>query len=83
MTFPPQWKTMDDVIADAVALTQKDDAGMMTTAGFHFTAADPISASFLAGIKQRGGDYWNADHTGFTFNTPEVACPAAINGGCR
>jgi multiple sugar transport system substrate-binding protein len=45
---------------------------MMSTAGWHFTAADPISASFLAGIKQRGGDYWNADRTGFTFNTPEA-----------
>ena len=32
----------------------------------------PDLASFLAGIKQRGGDYWNADHTGFTFNTPEA-----------
>ena len=70
--FPPQWKTMDDVLADAVKLAQKDDAGMMSVAGFHFTSADPISASFLAGIKQRGGDYWNADRTGFTFNTPEA-----------
>ncbi len=72
LTFPPQWKTMDDVLADAAALSQIDSAGMMSTAGFHFTNADPISASFLAGIKQRGGDYWNADHTGFTFNTPEA-----------
>ena len=45
---------------------------MMTTAGFHFTSADPTAFSFLAGIKQRGGDYWNADHTGFTFNPPEA-----------
>jgi multiple sugar transport system substrate-binding protein len=44
----------------------------MTTAGWHFTAADPTSFSFLAGILQRGGDYWNADQTGFTFNTPEA-----------
>jgi len=72
LTFPPQWKTMDDVLADAVALAETDSAGMMSTAGWHFTAADPISASFLAGIKQRGGDYWNADRTGFTFNTPEA-----------
>src|SRR5512137_1280976 len=70
--FPPKWKTMDDVLADALKLVKKDDAGMMSVAGFHFTSADPISASFLAGIKQRGGDYWNADHTGFTFNTPEA-----------
>jgi multiple sugar transport system substrate-binding protein len=72
LTYPPQWKTMDDVVADALKLVVKDSSGMMTTAGFHFTAADPTWASFLAGIKQRGGDYWNADQTGFTFNTPEA-----------
>ena len=72
LTYPPQWETLDDVLADALALVVNDDAGMMATAGFHFTSADPISASFLAGIRQRGGDYWNADHTGFTFNTPEA-----------
>jgi multiple sugar transport system substrate-binding protein len=72
LTFPPQWKTMDDVVADGVKLAQYDDAGMMSIAGFHFTSADPIAAAFLAGIKQRGGDYWNADHTGFTFNTPQA-----------
>jgi len=72
LTYPPQWQTMDDVLADAVALAKTDAAGMMSTAGFHFTAADPTAFSFLAGIKQRGGDYWNADHTSFTFNTPEA-----------
>jgi multiple sugar transport system substrate-binding protein len=58
----------------------------MTVAGWHFTAADPIAASFLAGIKQRGGDYWNSDHTGFTFNTPEAKAELqfmldAVNAG--
>jgi multiple sugar transport system substrate-binding protein len=72
LTYPPQWKTMDDVLADARKLVQTDEAGMMSVAGFHFTAADPTWASFLAGIKQRGGEYWNADQTGFTFNTPEA-----------
>lgn len=72
LTYPPAWKTMDDVIADAQALTKVDDTGMMTVAGFHFNATDPAASAFLAGILQRGGDYWNADHTGFTFNTPEA-----------
>jgi multiple sugar transport system substrate-binding protein len=72
LTYPPEWKTMDDVLADAEALAQTDDAGMMTVAGFHFTSADPLAFSFLAGIKQRGGDYWKADQTGFTFDTPEA-----------
>lgn len=72
LTFPPQWQTLEDVIKDAQALTQVDESGMQSVAGFHFTSADPSWASFLAGIKQRGGDYWNADQTGFTFNTPEA-----------
>jgi multiple sugar transport system substrate-binding protein len=72
LTFPPQWKTMDDVLADAAKLTKKDASGMMTVEGLHFTNADAIAFSFLAGIKQRGGDYWNADQTGFTFNIPEA-----------
>jgi multiple sugar transport system substrate-binding protein len=44
----------------------------MTVAGYHFTNADAITFAFLAGILQRGGDYWNADHTAFTFDTPEA-----------
>ncbi len=72
LAYPPQWQTLQDALADAVALAQTDEAGMMSTAGWHFTSADPTSASFLAGIKQRGGDYWNADQTGFTFDTPEA-----------
>jgi multiple sugar transport system substrate-binding protein len=72
LTYPPNWKTMDDVLADAKALTQYDASGLMSVAGFHFTSADPTVFSFLAGIKQRGGDFWNADRTGFTFNTPQA-----------
>ncbi len=71
LAYPPQWETMDDVLTDAQALVEKDDAGVMNVAGFHFASSDPASFSFLAGILQRGGDYWNADHTGFTFNTPQ------------
>ena len=86
LTYPPQWETMEDVLADALKLVKKDESGMMTTAGFHFTSADPTWASFLAGIKQRGGDYWNADQTGFTFNTPEAKAQVqwmldAVNAG--
>jgi multiple sugar transport system substrate-binding protein len=71
LTWPPQWKTMDDVIADAQKMTVIED-GVMKQAGFSFLTGDPISFSFLAGILQRGGDYWNADHTAFTLNTPQA-----------
>jgi multiple sugar transport system substrate-binding protein len=72
LTYPPQWASRDDVLTDAQALVQTDDAGVMTVAGYHFTSSDPAVFDFLAGIRQRGGDYWNADQTGFTFNTPEA-----------
>ena len=72
LTYPPEWPNMDAVLADAQALAQTDDTGMMGTAGFHFASSDAAVFSFLAGIRQRGGDYWNSDMTGFTFNTPEA-----------
>jgi len=72
LTYPPEWESMDDVLADAQALVQTDEDGMMTVSGFHFASSDAAVFSFLAGIKQRGGDYWNEDMTGFTFNTPEA-----------
>jgi multiple sugar transport system substrate-binding protein len=72
LTYPPQWKTMDDVVADGVKLSKSDESGMMSVSGFDFVASDPLGFAFLAGIKQRGGDYWNADRTGFTFDTPEA-----------
>jgi len=71
LTYPPQWETLDDVLRDGQALTKVED-DVMTVAGFDFVSSDPIDFMFLAGILQRGGDYWNADHTGFTFNTPEA-----------
>jgi len=72
LTFPPAWATRDDMLNDAQALVEIDDAGVMNVAGFHFTSSDPLAFDFLAGIRQRGGDYWTADQTGFAFNTPEA-----------
>jgi multiple sugar transport system substrate-binding protein len=69
LTYPPAWADWEAFISDAKALTQTGDDGSMTVAGYHFTNADAITFSFLAGILQNGGDYWNEDHTAFTFNT--------------
>ncbi len=72
VTFPPAWADRTALLTDAQALVEVDDTGTMTVAGYHFTSSDAMAFDFLAGIKQRGGDYWNADQTGFTFNTPEA-----------
>src|SRR5688572_26293654 len=72
LTYPPAWADWEAFISDAKALTQTGDDGLMTVAGYHFANADAIVFSFLAGILQNGGDYWNEDHTGFNFNTEEA-----------
>jgi multiple sugar transport system substrate-binding protein len=71
LTYPPVWESMDNVLEDAKELATVE-GDVMTVSGFHFASSDGAFFSFVAGIKQRGGDYWNADQTGFTFDTPEA-----------
>ncbi|MBI5930817.1 MAG: extracellular solute-binding protein [Chloroflexi bacterium] len=72
LSFPPAWENWDALISDAQQLAQENSDGQMTVAGYHFTNADAIVFSFLAGILQRGGDYWNEDRDGFQFDTDEA-----------
>ncbi len=83
LTYPPQWKSMDDVVADALKLVEKDASGMMTVAGFHFTAADPTWASFLAGIKQRGGGLLECRPVRIYLQHPRSQSPITMVAGCR
>jgi multiple sugar transport system substrate-binding protein len=69
LTYPPEWASYDDLVADATALAVTADDGTMTVAGYHFTNADAIVFGFLAGILQNGGSYWNEDMSAFTFDT--------------
>ncbi len=71
VTYPPQWKTLADVLADASKLSEFED-GAMIRAGFHFTNDDALSFTFLAGILQQGGSYLAEDKKHFTFDTPEA-----------
>jgi len=71
LPYPPQWESMDDLLADAQALTQQD-GDLMSVSGFHFISGDGLAFQFLAGILQRGGQYWNADGTRVQFDTPEA-----------
>ena len=71
LDFPPQWENWDQLVEDALKLVQTQD-GQMTVAGYHFLSADAVVFSFLAEILQRGGDYWNEDHTAFNFDSPEA-----------
>lgn len=69
LEYPPAWESYEDLVADAAALSQYGDDGLMTVAGYHFTNADAITFGFLAAILQNGGSYWNEDESAFTFDT--------------
>lgn len=71
LTFPPEWTSMDDLLADAQKLAVVQD-GQMTRSGFHFISGDGLAFQFLAGILQRGGQFWKPDGSGLNFLTPEA-----------
>jgi multiple sugar transport system substrate-binding protein len=66
------WADYDEFIADAQAMTVVQD-GVVTRAGYHFTAGDGLAHSFLSLIIQAGGNYLNEDGTAYTLDTPEGA----------
>lgn len=72
VTYPPQWQSWDDVVADAKELTQVGSDGVMTVAGMHYTNSDQLFTYFLAGILEQGGDYFAEDGKHFNFNSPEA-----------
>ncbi len=72
LTYPPAWKTWDDVVADATKLTKVGSDGVMTTAGLHYTNSDQLITYFLAGIMEQGANYFAEDGKHFVFNSPEA-----------
>jgi multiple sugar transport system substrate-binding protein len=65
------WASWDEFMADAKALTETRD-GVITRAGYHFTAADGLVYSFFSLILQGGGQFLSDDGTAFTIDTPEA-----------
>jgi multiple sugar transport system substrate-binding protein len=62
------WADWDEFIADAQKMVVEQD-GVMTRAGYHFTASDAVPATFYSLILQYGGEYLTED--GYRVNTPE------------
>jgi multiple sugar transport system substrate-binding protein len=62
------WTDWDSFIADVGQLVELTD-GIMTRAGYNFTASDAIPATFYSLILQNGGQYLSEGS--FTVNTPE------------
>jgi multiple sugar transport system substrate-binding protein len=71
LEYPPTWDTTEDLLSDAQKLTQFD-GDVMTVAGYDFVTGDGLAFQLLAGILQRGGDYWKPDQSGLQLDTPEA-----------
>ena len=71
VAYPPQWNTMQDLLNDAQKIAQYD-GDTMTVSGFHFISGDALAFHLLAGILQRGGEYWKPDGSGLNFLTDEA-----------
>jgi ABC-type glycerol-3-phosphate transport system substrate-binding protein len=71
-TYPPAWSSFDDVLADAEAIRLSNQEQNKAVTGLHFLTGDGVPSLFLAGILQRGGDYWGPNHASFVFTSAEA-----------
>lgn len=72
LSYPPAWKTWDEMLADAEKLTKYGQENVMEIAGLHYTNNDQLFTYFLAGILEQGGTYFAEDGKHFVFNSPEA-----------
>jgi multiple sugar transport system substrate-binding protein len=70
LTYPPDWKTWDDLIATSKKLVVMDGQNM-TKAGLHYSNSDQLYTYYLSGILQLGANYFAEDGKHFKFDTPE------------
>jgi multiple sugar transport system substrate-binding protein len=68
----PSWADWNAFLADAQALTEKDDNGKPAANGLDIDPSWPQPAKhiFFSQILQRGGDYWSPTKDAFDFSTP-------------
>ncbi len=71
LPYPPEWDSIEALLEDAQAMT-KTDGDMMSVSGYNFISTDGLAFQLLAGILQRGGEYWKPDGSGVVFTSPEA-----------
>jgi multiple sugar transport system substrate-binding protein len=71
VTYPPAWKTWEELVADAKTLTQWD-GDVMKIAGFHYVNNDGLGFLFWEGILERGADYWANDQIHLNLETDQA-----------
>ncbi len=72
IAMPPDWKTWEDLVANAKEMT-KMTGEAMTTAGFNFITGDGLGFLFWEGILEKGGQYFADDKIHLDFLTTQAA----------
>ncbi len=68
LTYPPDWKTWEALVADAKKMTKVVD-GLMTVAGFHYITGDGLGFLFWEGILEKGAEYFASDGVHLNLTT--------------
>lgn len=71
LKYKPEWKTWEELVADAVKMTKVQD-GVMTVAGFHYVNGDGLGFLFWEGILERGAEYFAEDKIHLNMKSPEA-----------
>jgi multiple sugar transport system substrate-binding protein len=71
LKYKPEWKTWEELVADAVKMTKVQD-GNMTVAGFHYVTGDGLGFLFWEGILERGAEYFADDKVHLNMKSPEA-----------
>ena len=71
LKYPPEWKTWEELVADAKKMTKVED-GVMTVAGFNYVTGDGLGFLFWEGILERGAEYFAKDKIHLNLLSPEA-----------
>lgn len=66
ITFPPAWKSWEDLAADAKKMTKVEN-DVMTVAGYNFITGDGLGFLFWEGVLEKGGKYFADDNIHLNF----------------
>ena len=71
LKYPPEWKSWDELVADAKKMTKVED-GNMTVSGFDYVTGDGLGFLFWEGVLERGAEYFAEDKVHLNMVSPEA-----------
>jgi multiple sugar transport system substrate-binding protein len=71
LKYKPEWKSWEELVADAVKMTKVDNDNM-TVAGFDYVTNDGLGFLFWEGILERGAEYFAEDKVHLNLVSPQA-----------